>query len=205
MTRARSACGNVPVSVRSACRACPTPDHVNTILPVSEPTFFSGTSRSSAGSGPTSAGTHREHNVLVRLGGQGHAAPLRCRVEPGLHVAAAELLEQRGDQVQVHAAYQGGVLAGQRVERAVRQHHPVALDAWFVAVRGEHRGDAVESGSVAGCGGGAFVSRALGGTEAMPGVGGRALHRLENRDPVAGGVLDGSGQDLPGAPRSRNG
>ena len=32
----------------------------------------------------------------------------------------------------------------------------------------------------------------------MPGVDGRALHRLENRDPVAGGVLDGAGQDLPG-------
>ena len=71
------------------------------------------------------------------------------------------------------------VLAGTPQQPAVRQGDP-----GVVVVPGQHRGDVVEYG------GGAFLARALGGTEAMPGVDGRALHRLENRNPVTGGVLD---------------
>ena len=124
---------------------------------------------------------------------QGHAAAVWGGVEPGPHVGVAELVEQGGDEVQVHAAHQRGVLAGQRVERAVRQHDPVALDPWFVPVRGERGARRGRSRS-----GARLPSRALRGAEPVPGLGRRALHRLENGRAVADGVLDGAGQDLPG-------
>jgi hypothetical protein len=134
-------------------------DRVSTIPPGAEPTFAQVQRRVRA---YVRRNSSREEDDLVRLGGQGHAAPVGGRVEPGLHVAAAELLEQRGDQVQVHPAHQRGVLAGSspappgrsgrvvhtRARRAPRQRPRVQQrrrGRWRSVRRagaGRHRGDA---------------------------------------------------------------
>ena len=98
----------------------------------------------------------RGMNDLRRRSGQGHATPFRCRVESGLHFGVAELVEHGRDEVQVHSAHEGGVLLGQRMERAVREHEDAALNARFVSVTGERHGDVVERRR-------AFLARLTGG------------------------------------------
>jgi hypothetical protein len=56
----------------------------------------------------------------------------------------SEHVEQRRDQLEVEPAHESGVLADQGVERAVREHDGVTVDARLVAVSREDAGDVTE-------------------------------------------------------------
>ena len=79
-----------------------------------------------------------------RPGAHHHTAPLRGRLEPGVDVGPAEHVQERAEKLQVHVADEGGVVAGQRVERTVHEDDGGALDPGLVALPGEHAGDVVE-------------------------------------------------------------
>jgi GTP cyclohydrolase IA len=115
---------------------------------------------------------------LRRCSGQGHAAPSRCGIQPGPYLGVVELVEHGRDEVQVHAAHEGGVLPGQRVERAIREHDDAVLNPRFVSVTGECHGEVVQPRR-------ASVTRLFSGAEPTPVLGYCTLHRLEDGGAVA--------------------
>lgn len=76
-------------------------------------------------------------------GSQSDTAPLRRRIEAGTYIGMSEFFDEGGDQVQVHVTHQDGVLRGQPVERAVREHYGLVQDARFIPADAHHRQGAV--------------------------------------------------------------
>jgi hypothetical protein len=62
---------------------------------------------------------------------------VRERVEPGVEGVRADAVEHPGEVGAVHAAHELGRIAGQGVERAVRQRDAVRVPSGLVAVGGE--------------------------------------------------------------------